>query len=84
MSTLGESGFKRISLEREDGEWIARDEVRNVASAPMPTWNAALEDLKEVVALETGEIELSEESKRRIERSEEEFARGEAMDLSEL
>ena len=82
MNILGESGFKRISLEREDGEWIARDEVRNVASAPMPTWNTALEDLKEVVALETGELELSEESKRRIEQSKAEFDRGEAQPLS--
>ena len=82
MSTLGESGFERISLEREDDEWIARDEVRNVTSAPTSTWNAALEDLKEVVALETGELELSEESKRRIERSKAEFDRGEAQPLS--
>lgn len=81
---MGTKGTVRITLSEWRGQWIATDEERDISSSPMPTREAALEDLDETVALAEGDLELSEAAQEDIDATAEEFERGETTSHDEL
>lgn len=78
------AGSSEITLKRGDHGWIARDEHRDVTSAPMPTRAEALDDLDENLALESGELVLSEDASDAIEATAGELEENETVAHDEL
>jgi hypothetical protein len=81
---MGTKGTVRITLSEWRGQWIATDEERDISSAPMPTREAALEDLDEVVALADGDLELGERARADIEATEGELEDGDTVSHDDL
>jgi hypothetical protein len=81
---MGTRGTVRITLSEWRGQWIATDEERDISSSPMPTREAALEDLDEVVALADEDLDLSEATERDIQATEGELERDETVSHEEL
>lgn len=84
MATADDHTYERITLERRRGDWVATDTVREISSGPMDTRAGALDDLDENVALETGDLELSAETRAAVDATAGEYERGETTPLSEL
>ncbi len=78
------STYASILLEATEHGWVATHREREISSAACPTRDEALADLDEQIALEDGELELSDETERALEETADEYDRGETTSLSEL
>ena len=68
-STGDHPDYERITLKRWRDFWVAVDESRGLSSSPMETRHGALDDLDETVAIAEGELTLSDETTRQLDRS---------------
>lgn len=73
-----------VSFEETEHGWVAFIEGDGHRSAPMPSRDAAFDDLRETVALSRGDLRSSESTLRAIEESEGELERGETISMADL
>lgn len=74
----------RIILEEGEHGWVATDEETGISSQPVPTEEEALDDLKENLALERGELTLSEETQEALETSASQREAGNTIPAEEV
>jgi hypothetical protein len=78
------STYSSILLEETDHGWVATHREREIASAACPTREEALDDLDEQIALEDGDLELSDDAEAALEATADEYDRGETTSLDDL